>query len=48
MNSKYDFLNITDSNQLLNITTDNPNQSILDPYIPFQTDSYLGVNYNIK
>lgn len=48
MNSKYDFLNLTETNQLLNITTDNQNQSIFDPYIPFQTDAYLGVNNIFK
>ena len=46
MNSKYDFLNLTESNQFLNITTDNANQSQsqIDPYIPLQTEAYLGVN----
>ena len=29
-------------------TTDNQNQSIFDPYIPFQTDAYLGVNNIFK
>jgi len=44
MNSKYDFLNLTESNQFLNLTSDNPNQTVLDPYIPLQTEAYLGVN----
>ena len=48
MNSKYDFLNLTESNQILNITKENQNQSILDPYIPFQADAYLGVINNIN
>ena len=47
MNAKYDFLNITESNQLLNLTNDNINQSFLDPFIPLQTEAYLGVNKNI-
>ena len=42
MNSKYDFLNLTESNQL-NITGENINQSSIEPYIPFQTEAYLGV-----
>ena len=45
MNSKYDFLNLTESNQFLNLTSDNQNQTVLDPYIPLQTEAYLGVNY---
>lgn len=45
MNSKYDFLNLTESNQFLNLTADNQNQTVLDPYIPLQTEAYLGVNY---
>ena len=45
MNAKYDFLNITESNQLLNLTNDNINQSFLDPFIPLQTEAYLGVKY---
>ena len=32
MNSKYDFLNLTENNQILNLTTDIQNQSTLDPY----------------
>ena len=47
MNSKYDFLNLTDNNQLLNLTTDNQKQSLFDPYIPLQTETYLGVIYKI-
>ena len=46
MNSKYDFFNLTESNQILNLTADNQNQSFLDPYIPLQTEAYLGVNHN--
>lgn len=46
MNSKYDFFNLTESNQLLNFTSDNQNQSIVDPYIPLQAEAYLGVNNN--
>ena len=48
MNSKYDFLNLTESNQFLNLTSDNQNQTLLDPYIPLQTEAYLGVNYISK
>ena len=47
MNAKYDFLNITETNQFLNLTNDNINQSILDPLIPLQTEAYLGVIINI-
>ncbi len=45
MNSKYDFLNLTETNQFLNLTTENVNQSQsqLDPFIPIQTEAYLGV-----
>ena len=45
MNSKYDFLNLTENNQFFNLTTGNANQSEseLDPFIPLQTEAYLGV-----
>ena len=45
MNTKFDFVNLTESNQLLNITSENqnPNLTMLDQYIPIQTEAYLGV-----
>ena len=45
MNTKFDFVNLTESNQLLNITTENlnPNLTMIDSYIPIQTEAFLGV-----
>lgn len=47
MNSKYDFINLTDSERFLNLTNENINQTLLEPYIPLQTETYLGVIYSI-
>jgi len=43
MNSKYDFLNITGSDSIFNTANENINQTFNEPYIPLQTESYLGV-----
>jgi len=43
MNSKYDFLNLTESERILNLTNENNNQTFTDPYIPIQTETYLSV-----
>ena len=43
MNSKYDFLNVTGSDSILNTANENINQTFNEPYIPIQTETYLGV-----
>ena len=43
MNSKCDFINLTESDRILNITNEKINHSFNDPYIPIQTETYLGV-----
>ena len=43
MSSKYDFLNITESDNILNTGNENINQTFNEPYIPLQTEAYLGV-----
>lgn len=47
MNSKYDYINLTESDRILNITNENINQTNFEPYIPIQTETYLGVRINI-
>ena len=43
MNSKFDFLNLTESERILNLTNENSNRSFSEPYIPIQTENYLSV-----
>ena len=43
MNTKSDFINLTESDRILNITNEKINHSFNDPYIPIQTETYLGV-----
>ena len=43
MNSKSDFINLTESERILNLTNENINHSFNEPYIPIQTETYLGV-----
>ena len=43
MNSKCDFINLTESDRILNLTNENNNHSFNDPYIPSQTEAFLGV-----
>ena len=48
MTSKYDFLNLTESNQFMSLINENAtNLSLNDPFIPLQTEAYLGVIKNI-
>ena len=46
MSSKLDIYNLTDSEHLLNLANDNINQGFIEPYIPIQTETYLGVSNN--
>ena len=43
MTAKYDLFNLTDSDRILNLTNENMNHSFNEPYIPIQTETYLGV-----
>ena len=43
MTTKHDFINLTESDRILNITNEKINYSFNDPYIPIQTETYLGV-----
>ena len=46
MSSKLDVHNLTDSEHILNLTNDNIYQGFNEPYIPIQTENYLGVRKN--